>query len=167
MDQNNPYQPPTTAEALPEQASGDLATRLARFGAAMIDGLILIALLIPAQIAFGVYDGFPQVTPQGYLATLGWATASTLVWIAINGATISRSAQTIGKKLLGIKVVTLTGENASFNKIVVWRMLPIALGGALVPVVGNFVGILDALFIFRSDRRCIHDLIAATRVVRA
>jgi uncharacterized RDD family membrane protein YckC len=34
-------------------------------------------------------------------------------------------------------------------------------------MVGNFVGILDALFIFRSDRRCIHDLIAATRVVRA
>jgi uncharacterized RDD family membrane protein YckC len=32
---------------------------------------------------------------------------------------------------------------------------------------GNALGTLDALFVFRRDKRCLHDLIAGTKVVRA
>jgi len=38
---------------------------------------------------------------------------------------------------------------------------------SLVPVLGGLYVIVDVLFIFRDDRRCIHDLIAGTQVVVA
>ncbi len=35
----------------------------------------------------------------------------------------------------------------------------------MVPYVGGIYGLIDSLFIFREDRRCVHDLIAGTKVV--
>jgi uncharacterized RDD family membrane protein YckC len=37
---------------------------------------------------------------------------------------------------------------------------------ALIPVIGGFLPLVDVLFIFRHDRRCIHDLLAGTNVVK-
>ncbi|MEA2700447.1 MAG: hypothetical protein QOI66_4718, partial [Myxococcales bacterium] len=34
-----------------------------------------------------------------------------------------------------------------------------------IPYLGGLYALVDALFIFRDDRRCIHDLIAGTRVI--
>ena len=34
-----------------------------------------------------------------------------------------------------------------------------------IPIIGQLLGLADALFIFRSDRRCVHDLLAGTKVV--
>ena len=34
-----------------------------------------------------------------------------------------------------------------------------------IPMIGQLLGLIDALFIFRGDRRCVHDLIAGTKVV--
>jgi hypothetical protein len=36
----------------------------------------------------------------------------------------------------------------------------------LVPILGAIFWITDSLFIFRADRRCLHDLMAGTKVVR-
>ena len=36
-----------------------------------------------------------------------------------------------------------------------------------VPFVGPLVGLIGILFIFRDDRRCLHDHLAGTRVVQA
>ena len=46
------------------------------------------------------------------------------------------------------------------------RLVPIHLISQ-VPFAGGFVGLADSLFIFRQDKRCIHDLIAGTKVVEA
>jgi uncharacterized RDD family membrane protein YckC len=43
-------------------------------------------------------------------------------------------------------------------------LLPIFV--LFLPHVGPFLLIADVLLIFRSDRRCLHDFIADTRVVR-
>jgi hypothetical protein len=34
-----------------------------------------------------------------------------------------------------------------------------------IPGINIFAGLLDPLFIFRQDRRCIHDFIAGTKVI--
>jgi hypothetical protein len=45
------------------------------------------------------------------------------------------------------------------------RFLVISMLG-LVPRVGDWVGIVDVLMIFRKDRNCLHDDIAKTRVIK-
>ena len=36
-----------------------------------------------------------------------------------------------------------------------------------VPWLGRYLRLLDVLFIFRDDKRCVHDIIADTKVVEA
>ena len=45
------------------------------------------------------------------------------------------------------------------------RYFPVQLVGN-IPFIGPLLGIVNVLLIFRADRRCGHDLIAGTRVVR-
>ena len=44
------------------------------------------------------------------------------------------------------------------------RYFPLAVI-AQIPFAGGIFSLIDCLFIFREDRRCIHDLIAGTKVV--
>jgi uncharacterized RDD family membrane protein YckC len=37
---------------------------------------------------------------------------------------------------------------------------------SLIPA-GGFIVLIDALLIFKKDRRCLHDIVAGTRVVKA
>jgi uncharacterized RDD family membrane protein YckC len=79
---------------------------------------------------------------------------------------LSTRGQTLGKKWLGIKILKLDGSPPGFPAAVALRVLVNGLIG-LIPVVGGIYVLVDTLLIFRDDRRCIHDLIAGTRVVKA
>jgi uncharacterized RDD family membrane protein YckC/DNA-directed RNA polymerase subunit RPC12/RpoP len=74
------------------------------------------------------------------------------------------SGQTIGKKILMIRIVTDNGELPGFVRAVLIREWCCALLG-MVPLVGGLFRFLDPLFIFTSSRKCLHDHIAGTRVV--
>ena len=45
------------------------------------------------------------------------------------------------------------------------EIVPAVIG--MVPLLGGIFSIVDACFIFRGDQRCIHDLMANTKVIRA
>jgi uncharacterized RDD family membrane protein YckC len=89
-----------------------------------------------------------------------------LAFVLIHGYFLRATGQTIGKKLTGIRIAGPDGKVPDFAKVILVRYFPIWLV-SLIPFVGGFLVLLDVLFIFRSDRRCIHDLIAGTRVVTA
>ena len=88
------------------------------------------------------------------------------VMVAIQGYPLAQSGQTWGKKLLKLKIVNLDGSQPDFLRLVGLRYGSTQLI-SLVPFVGGLYGLVDSLFIFREDRRCLHDLIAGTRVVVA
>ena len=69
--------------------------------------------------------------------------------------------------IVGIKIVKISDESLpGFVKIFVLRMfLPGLLFG--IPYLGAVIWLANGLFIFRDDRRCIHDLIAETKVINA
>jgi uncharacterized RDD family membrane protein YckC len=52
-----------------------------------------------------------------------------------------------------------------------WQVIGLRYGtgflATMIPFLGMFFGLADALLIFRRNRRCIHDLIAGTTVVTA
>ena len=167
----NPYQAPTheVAAAPPVTTAGgeQLATRGDRFLAATVDGLIAIALFFPLQYAAGTYDGFPNIKPQSYVQTLLWGLLSTAVWLALHGYFLHKSAQTIGKKLLGIQIVNFEdGKPTPITRIFLRRHLPFHMLATLIPKVGPILSFVNISFIFRKDQRCLHDYLAETRVIK-
>ena len=134
-----------------------LAGRGRRLSAVLIDGMPLIVLQAMRQrfASKGLADTtFTNVFVVFLLVIIVYA----LYQIAI----LSKDGQTIGKKLLHIKIVDAqTGQNGGFVPNVLKRSL---LNGLLNII--PFYFIADDLFIFRDDRRCIHDFIAGTKVVQ-
>ena len=124
-------------------------------------GQRLIAVLIDAAVFLLPYGLIAAAKDSGAAAGIGGilvliVIAAQLYLLAVNG-------QTIGKKAMGIKIVSATtGENAGIVPNILIRGL---VNGVLNIV--PFYGLVDALLIFRDDRRCIHDLLAGTKVVNA
>ena len=77
---------------------------------------------------------------------------------------VTRS-QTIGKYFLKTQIVDFnTGVRSDFVQCFLIRSLLNGVIGA-VPCLGAIYGIVDICFIFREDKRCIHDLMAKTCVI--
>ena len=129
-----------------------LTGRGARLGAKVIDALVLVLVAFLGIVLAQVADVLVILVPLGLLAIV----ILQVVWL-------TRHGQTIGKKALNMRIVSVeTGRNAGFVKNVVLRAWVTFLLG-VIPL----FGLVHVLFIFREDRRCIHDLIAGTRVVPA
>lgn len=166
--EENRYAPPLAqvADVAPANAAGTLAGRGTRLGAVLIDGVIaavlfgLLAWLTPINI-------FVPDPSQGiWLAMLRNALAGFVFFVLVNGYLLATRGQTVGKMLLKIRIVRSDGSRASFGRLVGLRFIVNTLL-TLVPVVGGVYALVDALFIFREPRRCVHDLIADTVVVQA
>jgi uncharacterized RDD family membrane protein YckC len=141
-------------------AESQLAGRGARLVAILLDGVIGGVLGAIVAGAGAVSAGGEQ--PNYAVLTIGGllflAYAIWQIWM------FATQGQTLGKKLMNVRVVKLdTGRNGGFVTNVLLRAL---VGQGLLGVI-PFYGLVDALFIFRDDRRCIHDMIAGTAVVRA
>ena len=165
MQESNPYAAPTAVveDVLPALRLGGRGERLA---AAIIDGLILLFVLVPLMFAGGYFSGIMQGQQPGFGTQLLWSLLSFALFIAIQGFPLAKTGQTWGKKLLKLKIVDLAGAKPDFVRLVGMRYGSTQLI-SLVPIIGGIYVLVDVLFIFRDDRRCIHDLIAGTRVVVA
>jgi len=127
----------------------ELATRKQRLGAALTDGF-----LVAIPYVFGTVESVPE--PVRVVATV-----ASLALLVFQIYLLSTTGQTLGKKIIGIKIVLKdTLENGGFVTNVLKRGL---LNGLLCLVPGYFL--VDSCFIFREDKRCLHDMIAGTCVV--
>ena len=73
---------------------------------------------------------------------------------------------TLGKKLLGLRIVRTDGSRAGFVRLFFGRA-GVAVVPAFVPLLGSLWALVDMLVIFRESRQCLHDQIADTMVVTA
>src|SRR5688572_2904864 len=100
----------------------------------------------------------------------GWlALLVVQVWM------LTTRGQSIGKRITGIRIVRVEdGGPPGIVHAWVLREFLITMAGivaSLIPILGPFMlrpafHIVDWCLIFREDQRCLHDLIARTRVVR-
>ena len=127
-----------------EEGFVPLAERGTRLLAALIDSAALITI-----IALAAASG-----PTAVLLSM-------LTYILLQGYLLSVEGQTIGKSLMKIKIVREEdGSNPGFYHAVFLRyFLPMLM--SMVPL----LGLIDILYIFREDRRCIHDHLADTIVI--
>ena len=186
-DQSNRYAAPQAEvdDVKDDAEAGELAGRGERLGAAMIDGLVvLIVMYVPFFSVWGT-AGFKEMMEaaaakasnpiEAQLTTWGFflrgasgvaIVIGLLLIIALNIYFVRKNSQSIGKKLVGIKVVRSDGSHAPLGRIFWLRNFPYYLIYN-IPFIGKLFSLVDPLFIFGEQRRCIHDYIADTIVVKA
>jgi len=166
MVDQNPYATPSADVAVEELGEEVLAGRFARLIAAIVDGIVILLVLVPFTYLFGYWE---RALSGQYLLLEGiaWTVAGTVVWLVVNGYTLAKRGQTLGKMLLGVRIVSVSDDSIlPVWKVFFVRYLPVTLVSQ-IPLLGFFAVIINALFIFRADRRCVHDLMAGSRVVKA
>ncbi len=162
--------PAFTPVAAPDTAGLLPAGRWSRLGAHLLDGLIGCGAALPGfglLIMAGIFSHPDEPNPAllvAGIAVLGLALIALLVFQIY---LLTTRGQTLGKKMMGIRIVSHEdATNPGFVKAFLLRSLVNGLIGA-VPVIGGIYTLVDICFIFREDRRCIHDFIAGTKVVVA
>jgi uncharacterized RDD family membrane protein YckC len=176
-----------TVAASTSEDGAPLADRGTRLGASLLDGLLAS---IPMVIAMGVamvivasdvaaHQGLGREASEVERARQAGAALERMVpmFVAMGlgalgmlGVTIfqwyriTTTGQSVAKKWLKIKIVNLDGSPVNFGSGVGMRAL---LPGFInwVPYLGFIFWLVDVLFIFRDDRRCLHDLMAGTKVI--
>ena len=72
---------------------------------------------------------------------------------------VSWSVRTVLMGCLFCSTLPGCGESVVLKRNVSMQVL------AMIPIVGNFIALIDALMIFRASRKCLHDDIAGTKVI--
>lgn len=138
-----------------------------RLIARLLDG-VLLAVIVVVSLSPGVFvamlrDPSPEAMHAMNDGRLLFVLLLVLALMIVQIVLLSREGQTIGRKIVRIKIVDADDEsNPGFIRIILMRGL---LNGLLNLI--PFYKLVDILFIVREDRRCIHDFIASTIVVSA
>ena len=144
-----------------------LASRGKRLGGSLLDSLIAVVLIVPIMFASGVFNQIKQGQQMSIGQTALFFFLGLAIFLIIHGFLLSKHGQTVGKKIVGTRIVDKeNGRIIPLGKVFGLRVLPISIIGQ-IPLIGGLFGIVDSLFIFRKDKRCVHDLIAGTIVVDA
>jgi len=166
QDDNNPYQTPT---AQPAPATRESATPLAgrgeRLAGAIIDTLASLVIIGPMLYFSGAWTTMMETGALDLVSTLTWFILGGVVFIAVQGYLLFNRQQTIGKWLLGMKIVGMEQESVPAGKLYGMRYLLMHVLSQ-IPVL-NLAMLIDPLLIFRKDKRCLHDLLAGTQVIEA
>lgn len=155
----NPYSAPA-APVLQSEAVGTVvpASRWKRLGAYLLDVVALFAAMFPAILvdSFGRGGGDRISAAAGLLMLVG-----LVALLVIDLILLHRHGQTLGKRLCGIRIVRSNGRRTGLGRLFGLRYL---LAQGVLGMVPLF-SLIDTLFIFGQDKRCLHDLIADTIVV--
>jgi uncharacterized RDD family membrane protein YckC len=164
----SPFSPPkANLEGVAASNDAPLANRGARLGAILLDSLTML----PGVVAMGAGVGLAKYSADagrspgaGLGIAIGLGGLLMLAVIIYQIYLLATRGQTLGKRWMKIRIVKLDGSNPGFVGAVLLR------GGvngiiSAIPYLGGLYALVDALFIFRDDRRCVHDLIAGTRVI--
>ncbi|MGH8082795.1 MAG: RDD family protein, partial [Lysobacter sp.] len=148
------------------------ADRGIRLVARLIDIGLQLAVMVPMFIVL-LATGSPsntlertdQLSPLqitmlivSILALLGLAVYQLVL--------LYQTSQTLGKRWMGIKIVRNDGSPSSFGRIFGLRMVVVGVIEQ-VPCLGALFALVNVLWIFGEDSRCLHDLLADTKVVNA
>jgi uncharacterized RDD family membrane protein YckC len=173
------------AAPVPDRA---LADRGARLMARVIDWMLEIMCAIPGGVVLGTEvlklaveamqgrePDFSQLDMPRVALGVGLMLLFALVLLVVQVWMLTVRGQTIGKRILGIRVVKADGSPAGFvNGWLMRELLITAIGFAcsIIPFIGPILlrpafHVVDWCLIFRDDQKCLHDQIATTKVVKA
>lgn len=143
-----------------------LASRWDRLWAALIDGITMMCIIVPLMYFTGGIDDIANDIEPSMTYNLFMSAMSIIIFIILHGKLLVNNGQTIGKKILGIKIVDLNGNLPTVKEHLLKRYAFYFISGQ-IPLVGPFISLLNLLFIFSKSKRCLHDHLAGTVVVNS
>jgi len=142
--------------------------RLRRLAATVLDLLILAPTALFIMLATGIVESaeawvMPQPLIRVPLLIVG-------TFLLLNGYLLFTAGQTLGKRLTGLKIERQHGGSLPAGRMLIrLYALPLAILLSVLWLDPVFILVLyafDVLFIFGSRQCCVHDYLAASRVVR-
>lgn len=127
-----------------------------RFSAAIIDGVLLMAVSVVIGAVMGLIYGATTVTSEG-ISILGNLVGALVGWLYYATMESSVKQGTLGKLVLRIKVTDLSGNQISFAKATGRHF------GKLISTIFLFIGFL--MIAFTSKKQALHDMMAGCLVV--
>ena len=165
FEYRNPYAAPTAQVAVPVEYRDELepADRGRRLLAYLIDLGISLVVFLPAVV------GIFRYRPERGIGALGgslimFSAVCALALFVYTLILLHRNGQSIGKRVMGMRIVRTDGSRASLRRMVGLRYLVPGLIGS-IPYVGWVFSLANVLWIFGEERRCLHDLFCDTMVV--
>lgn len=169
---HNPYAAPAAQVSEQVDAGMVKAGRAQRLLAVIIDSMVIVIPIIMA-IALPAYQDYVKraggaptgnnALPVAVIAILG---VLVLAYVVYQLYWLWKNGQTLGKKIMKIKIVRADGSRASFPRLLFVRSLVPGIVGN-IPLLGPLLTLTDALFIFGEPKRCVHDFLADTIVINA
>lgn len=162
LQSDNPYQAPSFDEPDREFNSpspyeqyinrSPPARRFTRWLGAFIDSMVMVIAMFAALAVFN-----PKSNDDANMIIYGSLGAVLL----LQSILIAMSGQSIGKMILGTRIVNKHNDEIPdfFRSVVVRTWFQVLLG--LLPM----YHLIDALCIFGDEKRCLHDMMAGTRVI--
>ena len=136
---SNPDAPPANGADVVVRVRG-VASRLARLGAVLLDSVIvMLPLFLIAMPAYSDYVARAKglatnsSAPSSFL--MGVLGLALIAFMVLQLVLLYRSGQTVGKKLVGIKIVRPDGSRASFPRVLGLRYVVPGVIGA-IPFLG-------------------------------
>lgn len=151
-----------------------LAERWQRLVGAIADGVLETLCWIPTSMAMMQEMSYMirenQIEPQEMMKTFWGSVHLSFPYlgalIVVQAVLLTIRGQSIGNMLVRTRIVCWPdGAPAGFVRAFLARGF-LARVIRQIPVIGGIFWIVDSCFIFREDKRCLHDLIAKTKVVK-
>jgi uncharacterized RDD family membrane protein YckC len=165
-----PEAPPTPNLPRPpvvDMAKATKAPIVKRLAASAIDLLLSICLIMPLLSYAGILEKLQLqqrdfTLVQFFFGFMSWQG----IYLLLNARLLAQHGQTIGKRLMRLRIVEATGHACTLTHLFfVRRMIPQVAWN--LPFIGLGLAIGNLAFIFRPDRRCLHDHLASTVVIEA
>jgi len=149
-----------------------LAGRGRRLAATLLDAIFVPLLTLLLVMITGVVEDAEDYRDSWWM--LWVLLLAILSYLILNGYGLKNRGQTLGKKIMGIAIVSDAPLEEGHNAQVpapLWKLIcvralffPILFMVLLPPL--TVLPLIDQLLIFGKRRRCLHDLLCGTSVVR-
>jgi uncharacterized RDD family membrane protein YckC len=132
---------------------------LARFAAAVIDGLIVLTIVIGLMIAFVCWIGLDTANGNGLIVRAFYDVLFILIsWIYCAALESGPWQATIGKRVLGMKVTDLDGNQISFVR---------ASGRHFGKIASQLILLMGyVMMLFSPNGQCLHDRLSGCLVMQ-
>ena len=161
----NIYAVPEADLETPTTETDALASRWRRFFAIMADGFLIMLILFPFMFfTIGWTEYLERASDPSIQFTVLTILSGLLIFLLLNTKMLITHGQTLGKRALKVKIVDMDGNKPTGIQLL--KRYGFSMSIQYIPIAGGFLYIAEVMFGLGKSKRCGHDYIAGTKVIK-